>query len=241
MDNEIKVMIVDDEQEAIDLLVILLSENFSNIKVVATARKSDEAINLVCRKHPDIIFLDIEIDTQNGFDVVEKLKQENHLPHIIFVTAYNKYAVDAFKTNALDYLLKPLDTKDLIRAIDKFAEQREKELQHQDIKNHINNYQPKIKFNTQNGYILVNPEEVVYCESDGNYSHLYLKDQSKKTVCYNLRNLFKQLPHPQFKRISRYYLVNENFLSEVNRGKQECILSVNEKEIILNFSSKMFY
>jgi len=233
-------MIVDDEQEAIDYLAILIAENFPDIKIVATSKNSKEAVELTCRKHPDLIFLDIKIDLKNGFDVVRELEQENHKPHIIFVTAFTQFAVEAFKVNATDYLLKPVDPDDLKRAVNKYLKHRESNLVFENRRTLMNNYQPKVKFNTQKGYILVNPMDVIYCESDGNYSQIYLKGKTKKTVCYNLGNLLTLLPKEQFQRISRYNIINEFYLSEVNRGKQKCILSVDGEEVRLNYSSKMF-
>ena len=240
MKKGITAMIIDDEREAIDYLEILLNESFPEVDVVSTACSSDEAIKKVFVKHPDLIFLDIEIDSLNGFDIVEKLEQENHFPYIIFITAYNKYAINAFKVNALDYLLKPVEVEDLKRAINKYSAQKEKDLQYQNIQNLLNNYHPKIRFNTRNGFILINPDEIVYCQADGNYSEIYVANQSKKVVSSNLKNLFKQLPNPQFKRISRYNIINEKYLIEVDRGKKECKLLVDGQEIVLNFSPKLF-
>lgn len=240
MEREINVMIVDDEQEAIDYLSILLKENFPDINIVATAGSSKEALEKAFRKHPDLVFLDIKIDAKNGFDILNELKKENHTPHIVFVTAYNQYAVEAFKVNALDYLLKPVDNEELNRAVSKFYEQKGKDLQFQNIHNFLNNHRPKIRFNTRAGYILIHPDEIVYCQSDGNYTEIYLKDKSKKLVCYNLKNFLEQLPDVQFKRISRYYIINEKYLSEVDRGKQKCKLIVEGETIELKYSLIMF-
>ncbi len=238
--NAINVMIVDDEQEAIDYLAILLHEYFPEINITATAKSSEEAVNLAFRKHPDLIFLDIKIDSKNGFDIIKELGSEGHKPHIIFVTAYDKYAIEAFKTDATDYLLKPVDAEDLTRAVNKFAGQREKELQYQNIENRLNNYRPKIRFNTRTGYILLNPDDIVYCRADGNYSEIYLKGQPKKVVTSNLRNLIKQLPQPPFQRISRYNIINKNYLTEVDRGNRECKLFFNGEEVVLRYSPQLF-
>ncbi|WP_394698686.1 LytR/AlgR family response regulator transcription factor [uncultured Draconibacterium sp.] len=237
--DKIKVMIVDDEQEAIDLLQILLKENFPEILVSATARSSTEAIEKAFRKHPDLIFLDIKIDHKNGFDILDELNEENHDPHIIFITAYNQYAIDAFKANAIDYLLKPIEPKELINAVNKYLSHSEKELHLKNVLGLINKNKSKIRFNITNGYILIHPEEIVYCQSDGNYSEIYLNDNSKKVVCYNLKNLLKKLPQPTFNRISRYNIINKDYLTEVNRKKQICKLNTNQKEIQLTYSSKM--
>ena len=221
-------------------LVLLLNELFPELDVCATAQTSDEAIRLTFRKHPDLIFLDIKIDHKNGFDIVKELQKEEHLPYIIFVTAHNEFAINAFHSNALDYLLKPVDKNDLRRAVEKFIVQKNKDINQESIFNLLTKYQPKIRFNTRQGYILVSPEEIVYCESDGNYSNLHMNDKSKKIVSYNLRNLYKLLPGNLFKRISRYNVINENYLAEVDRGKKICKLNINKESISLSYSPKMF-
>lgn len=241
MEREINVMIVDDEQEAIDYLSILLKENFPDINIVATAGSSKEALEKAFRKHPDLVFLDIKIDAKNGFDILNELKKENHTPHIVFVTAYNQYAVEAFKVNALDYLLKPVDNEELNRAVSKFYEQKGKDLQFQNIHNFLNNHRPKIRFNTRNGFILIHPDEIVYCQSDGNYSEIILKDKSKNIVCYNLKKLLKEISSTRFVRISRYNIINKDYLVEVDRGKKQCILSTNEWRITLGYSHEMMF
>ncbi|HKI88079.1 MAG TPA: LytTR family DNA-binding domain-containing protein, partial [Draconibacterium sp.] len=223
---------------AIEYLSTLLKEEAPEITITATAKNTTEAVDRTFRKHPDIIFLDINLENKNGFDVLKELKMSGHVPYIIFVTAHEKYAVEAFKTNALAYLLKPVDPEDLRFAVDQFIEQKEKDTLQKNILNLINHFQPKIRFNTRTGFILVPPEEIVYCESEGNYTKLHLKDQSQKMVSLNLNNFLKQAGNPKFKRISRFYVINEDYLVEVDRGRQKCILSVNGQLITLKYTPR---
>ena len=236
-----KVLIVDDELQAINNLVLLLEESFPELEICATAQTSEKAIQLAYRKHPDLIFLDIKIDKRNGFDIVKELEKEEHFPYIVFVTAHDQFAVNAFKFNAFDYLLKPVDKQDLERVINKFITQKEKDVSQKNVFQLLSKFQPKIRFNTRQGYILISPDDIVYCESDGNYTNLHLNDRTKKIVCYNLKNLLKLLPDTLFRRISRYNIINENYLIEVDRGKKVCILSIDGGVKMLNYSSKMFF
>jgi len=238
MSDEITAIIVDDEPEAIEYLSTLLKEEAPEITITATAKSTDEAINKAFRKHPDIIFLDINLGIKNGFDVIKELEQDNHVPYIIFITAYEKYAVEAFKTNASAYLLKPVDPEDLKFAVEQFKKQREKDTLQRDIRNMASHFHPKIRLNTRTGFILLPPEEIIYCESDGNYTRLHLKDQSQKIVSLNLTTLLKHIANPKFKRISRFYIINEDYLVEVDRVKQECFLTVNGLSIALKYSSR---
>lgn len=236
MNDEIKAVIVDDEQEAIDYLSVLLQENFPEINIVATANSSGDALEKIFRKNPDLLFLDIKIDNKTGFDILLEIEKENHFPYIVFVTAYNIFAVDAFKANALDYLLKPVDAEDLRNAVSKFFTQKQKDLQFENLQNLLVQQNKKIRFNTRTGFVLINPDQIVFCEADGNYSEIQLINQSKVVVCLNLKNLMKELPAKHFKRISRSHIINEEFLSEVDRSQQKCILSVNGSNFQLSYS-----
>ncbi len=240
MHKPVSAIIVDDEREAIDYLSILLKENFPEISIIATAVNSSDAEMQVFKKRPDLLFLDIKIDSKNGFDIIEELNNENYFPHVIFVTAYDNFAIEAFKANAIDYLLKPVDPGDLVRAVKKFFEKRQLEQEPQNILGLLNNYNPRIQFNTRTGYILINPFDIVYCKSDGNYSEIYLKDNTKKLVSYNLKNLLEQLPQPPFKRISRFHIINERYLVEVNKGIHSCKLMAADLQVFLNYSPKVF-
>lgn len=239
MADKIYAMLVDDEQEAIDYLSILLEENCPQVELVATATNSTDALIKIYRFHPELVFMDIKIDDKDGFDIVEEMKSQNHVPHVIFVTAYDHYAIDAFRANATDYLLKPVEIVELCRAVEKYAEIREKYIDFQQFRKLVGTASSKIRFNTRTGYILVNPEDIVYCQSDGNYTELFLNDDTRKLVTYNLRNMALKLPE-SFKRISRFHVINEKYLSEVDKSKHQCFLKYGTAVISLNYSSRIF-
>lgn len=235
--NHVKVLLVDDEPEAIDYLTAIVQENHAEMEIIGSAGSVEEAIRCIFKKHPDLVLLDIELNGQSGFDVVKSIHEEGHTPVIIFVTAYNQYALEAFKNNALDYLLKPVDPEALRVALNKFDTLKKKEEYFQKIQHLINHFQPKIRFNTRTGFILVSPDEIVYCKADGNYSELYLSDGSKRMVTLNLKCMIELLPRPQFIRISRFHIVNENYLTEVDKVKQNCVLHFSGQTISIHFSN----
>ncbi|WP_167613970.1 LytR/AlgR family response regulator transcription factor [Maribellus sediminis] len=241
MPDKINAIIVDDEQEAIDYLSILLKENCPHVELLATCTNSDDAVRRIDMYQPDLVFMDIQIDHRNGFDVVKEIKPQNQEPHIIFVTAYDRYAVEAFKANATDYLLKPVEKDELVRAVKKYAGFSKNQVDLEYIQRLIGKAPSKLRFNTRNGYILVNPDEIVYCQADGNYTELFLQDNSKKLISYNLRTLFAQLPGNSFKRISRFHAINEKFLREVDRGKHQCLLQNGAQKVTLSYSPKIFF
>ena len=233
-------IIVDDEQEAIDYLTILMREAFPEIELVDTASNSEEALNSIYRFHPDLVLLDIKIDGRDGFDILKEIQKNNHLPHIIFVTAFNTYAIEAFRVNAIDYLLKPVEKKELQRAVSKFIDQTEHESYVANLKSIFENHTEKVRFNSRTGFILIDPAEILYCQSDGNYSEIYLADNTRKIVSYNLRNLMSIINNSSFHRISRFHLINEKYLVEVDKSKHSCFLINGKETIELTYSPRFF-
>ncbi len=240
MNKRISVLIVDDEQEAIDYLSILIKENFPEFEIVGSAMKSKVAVQKIYRFHPDLLFLDIKIDEKDGFDILKDIKNDKHFPHVIFVTAFDHFAIEAFKVNAIDYLLKPVEKEELKRAVIKYLDLTEKESYLENIKNLFSSRNGKIRFNSRTGYILIDPDDIFYCQSDGNYSEIYLVDGSRKIVTYNLRTLITLLTDESFTRISRFHVINENYLSEVDKGKHICMLKSGSTQISLSYSSRIF-
>lgn len=240
MDRSATVIIVDDEQEAIDYLSILINESFPKLEIIATSNTSESAIQQISRLEPDLVFLDIKIDNKNGFEILKDLGKINYSPHIIFVTAFDHYAIDAFKVNAIDYLLKPVEIEQLQRAVNKYLDLNEKKTYFENIQNLISGSKRKIRFNSRTGFILIDTRDIVYCQSDGNYSEIYLKDGSKKIVSYNLRSLMKELPDDSFTRISRFNVINEKYLEEVDKRKRICILNNGFSNVSLSYSPRIY-
>jgi two-component system, LytTR family, response regulator len=122
-------MIVDDQPDAVDYMTTLIDENCPCLKVIATANSSATAKIRYLKFLPDLLFPDIEIDEQNGFGIIQDIYRENLSPYVIFVTAYNQYAIEAFKTKAIDYLLKPVDAEELKNAVARFIQLKDNENQ----------------------------------------------------------------------------------------------------------------
>ncbi len=119
--KEITCIIVDDKEDALDRMGRLL-QYFENIKIVSKETNSEKAIKKIVERYPEIVFLDIEIDNKNGFDIVREVRKQNIFPTFIFVTGYNQYAIKAIKNAAFDYLVKPVDIDELKETIKRFTE-----------------------------------------------------------------------------------------------------------------------
>ncbi len=232
--NQIKAIIVDDEPEARDILENLLTD-FSDIEILSKDNSVDSALISILRHKPDIVFLDIDMPNKNGFELVKELKQLNLCPTIIFVTAYNDFAIDAIKHAAFDYIMKPVDIDDLQLCISRYKVKVSESLFSDKIDNLLACLKKeKIRFNTREGLIFIDPKEIVYCEADGNYTSIFLNgNENKQTLTINLGSLIQILPD-NFFRISRSNIINRNFLKEVNRKCKECTLVSSSKEIRLD-------
>jgi two-component system, LytTR family, response regulator len=239
MSQDFTCMIVDDEPHAVEFLSSLIGENCPFLKVVATANSSQEAIRQYYVTRPDLIFMDIEVDQMNGFDIINEICGEKHKPHFIFVTGYNRYAVDAFKTNALGYLLKPVDKVDLIKVAERFTGNMESELQQEKMWKFIREYSGKIRFNTSTGFILLHPDEILWCEADHNYTNIHVSIEKMVLVSVNLAVVEDKLPSTGFLRISRSILINEKYLTSVHRRNKTCTLRWQNTEIVLDASAEM--
>ncbi|MBN2173512.1 MAG: response regulator transcription factor [Bacteroidales bacterium] len=236
--EKITAIIVDDEPEACDIIANLLAD-FSEIKVLSKESNVDSALKTIRQTSPDMIFLDIDMPKKDGFELIRELKEYKLTPTIIFVTAYNQYAIEAIKHAAFDYLVKPVDIDDLKETLDRYKIERKSVTSLDRIENLLQALQEgKLKFNTRTGYIFINPAEIIYCEADGNYTDLYLTGDRKQTVTINIGRIETILPPTKFMKVNRSIIINKQFLFEINRKEKKCILKVNDERISFCIPSK---
>lgn len=217
-----KALIIDDERLARNELVRLL-EPFPGIEVVGEAANADEAEKLITELRPDLLFLDINMPGRDGFQLLEALEQA---PHVIFVTAYDEHAVQAFEVNALDYLLKPIDSERLAAAVDKLA-QLPKEAAGQ-----RGTLTPEDRIFIKDGEKcwFVALKDIRLFESEGNYVRLRFGDQ-KPLVLRSLNNLEKKLDPHVFFRANRKQMINLAWVGKIEpwfSGGLNCSLTTGE-------------
>ena len=225
-------VIVDDEIKALQSLSWELTNFSDEINVNASFTDPFEALTYLEKNTPHCLFLDIEMPTMDGFQFIQKLTNKNF--PVVITTAYNQYAIKALKNEAIDYLLKPIDTddlKDTIVKIRKFnaknytAERLEKILlSFNDKANH-----KKITFNTDGKLVFLNSEEILYAESDGNYSTIFLTDGQKIVLTKKLKEVNELLPSNSFFRIHNSYIINLNKIKEFLKTDGYVILESNHK------------
>ena len=225
----LNILIVDDEPEARELLKFILQEE-EGIHVTGLASNVDEAMGMLQKEPPDLVFLDIQMPEKDGFQFIRQVQESDFNPGIIFVTAFDNYAIQAIRNSVFDYILKPIRKEELIQAIERFR-QSNRSNHRQDLNRLIEvlreNSPGKVKLNTRSGYILINPLEVVYCKADGNYTHIQLVNGTMELTTQNLGSIEDLLTPGTFFRASRSYLVNLKYLSRVDRKNSQCIFEYN--------------
>ncbi|MBT8301794.1 MAG: LytTR family DNA-binding domain-containing protein [Maribacter sp.] len=228
----LEAVIVDDELKALQSLSWELT-NFSNeIMVNASFTDPFEALEYLEKNTPDCLFLDIEMPTMDGFQFIQKLTNKNF--PVVITTAYNQYAIKALKNEAIDYLLKPIDTDDLedtIVKIKKFnnrnytSDRLEKIL----LNFNANTSHKKITFNTDGKLLFLESDEILYAESDGNYSTIFLTDGQKIVLTKKLKEVNDLLPADSFYRIHNSYIINLHKIKEFLKTDGYVVLNSNHK------------
>lgn len=205
-----KVLIADDERLARTEMRKLL-EDFDHLNIIGEATNGIEAVQLIEELQPDLVLLDIEMPGKNGFEVLESL---SHTPQIIFVTAYDEFAIKAFETNALDYILKPAEKERLAKALNKIKTENQQVLTAQKNDGRLTR-EAQIFVKDGEKCWFVKLEKIRLFESEGNYVRLYF-DHSKPMILKSLNNLEDKLDERQFFRVSRKHILNLSFIEKVD-------------------------
>jgi len=219
----IKAILIDDEAHCLDTLGILLQEYCPDVQIEQSCRSAKAALEAIEKSSPDVIFLDIQMPGMNGFQLLEQLGQ---IPFaVIFTTSYDQYAIKAIHLSALDYLLKPIDPKELVAAIHKVGAKKELPVSEQfemlfgRLQHQVNAFR-KIAIPTLEGFELIPADQIMLCEADDNYTHLVLKDKRKILASRTLKAIEEQLrDFPYFIRVHHSFIVNINEVTRYVRGE----------------------
>jgi two-component system LytT family response regulator len=219
----IKAIIVDDEVHCIDTLSIRLKDFCPEVEVIATCRSGNEGIKAINSLHPDLVFLDVEMPLMTGFQMLENFKVISF--SVIFTTSFDQYAIKAIRFSALDYLLKPIDPKELIAAVRKMQTDAKKPMQEQydllfnKVQHRVSAFS-KIAIPTAEGFELINCADIIYCEADDDYTHFHLKEKKKIIATRILKEVEELLQESlHFARVHHSYIVNMNEVSRYVRGE----------------------
>ena len=235
MENElIKTILVDDEIDAVDLLSQLLKE-YPEIRIVGTAYDARSAYKMIIEQEPDLVFLDIQMPPENGLDLAQKISTLPKCPAVIFVTAYDDYAIKAFKFNAVDYLLKPVDPGELKEAVTRV-------LKDMDGGSGIQRYMGLVKqmedrerspdrlaLKTQTTIHFVPVEKIIRCQAEEGYTRFFIEDNSTLLVSRPLQEYEGLLDIAGFYRVHQSHLINRRHVRKYDRVKRYFVMSNHDK------------
>lgn len=218
-----KTVLVEDEKNNLDLLNHFIKKYCKNIDVIASCSTYDQALSVLKAEDPDLVFLDIVLDRDTSFDLLQELGNPDF--QIIFITAYDEYAIRAFKYNTIDYLLKPIIIEELVAAVNKVAEKinENKTLDMGSIKNISQSFNTKhpanfIMISGMDRIDFIHPDEVVYLKSTGRYTEFYLKDKKRKITSSKPIGEYENiLDQDVFYRIHNSFLINLAQLININK------------------------
>ena len=226
-----KAVIIDDESKARNALKNLIEKHCSNIAVIAEADCVKAGVDIIKEYEPDIAFLDVQMPDGTGFDLLEQIGDIDF--KIIFASAYDKFAIQAFRFSAIDYLLKPVEPEMLIEACSRLTgdskiSEINKKLEV--LLNNRNSFE-KIALPTLDGINFVKIKDIIRCESDNNYTNIFLNDGKKYIVSKTLKEFDEMLTPFNFFRIHKSHLINLNYLQKYNKGEGGYVIMEDGSEL----------
>jgi two-component system LytT family response regulator len=216
-------VIVDDEPKNLRILKKMLMEFCPHINVVAEAKDTREAVSVIGQHNPELVFLDIEMPYGNAFDLLHKLMPVSF--DVIFTTAFNEYALKAFKYSALDYLLKPININELKIAVDKASASINSRATNLQLKNLLQNLKNKnealrtIALPSKEGLLFVPMGDIIRCEASGSYTYLFIKGEGKIISSKSIKEYEEMLPDAIFFRIHHSHIINLTEIKKYHRGR----------------------
>jgi len=236
-------IIIDDEQDGTCTLQRMLAENCKQVNVVATCANATEGKQKVEELNPDLIFLDIQMPGKSGLEMLTELGARNF--EVIFVTAHNKYMLQALQFSAADYLLKPVDEDRLIEAMQRVEKKLSQKGDGKNIETLLYNLEKsgtpnemKLCIPTLKGFVILKLEDIIVCEAEKNYTIIHLRDKRPLIVSRPLLEYEKILEGTTFLRVHRTYLINLQHISEYHRGEGGVVIMSNGAEIEISRRKK---
>jgi len=226
----LRAVIIDDEANSSSALKEKIAQHFFNVIVVKICNNAREGIDAIDTLKPDVVFLDIEMQVMNGFVMLQQLNYKKF--ELIFTTAYDHYAIEAIRSSALDYLVKPIAIDELRAAIDKAEEKKNQHTPNQQLELLLENLAEKkhilrIAVPTSGGLQFIKVQDIIYLEASVNYTHIFLTEKRKYTVSRTLKDFEDMLPTEEFLRIHNSYIINKNFVEKYIRGEGGQVVLTN--------------
>lgn len=216
----IKAIIIDDEAHARQTIKTILRYGNNSINIVGEAENIKEAVDLIIKESPQLIFLDINLPDGDGFDILNQIQHKNH--KVIFITAYHEFAIQAIKFSAFDYILKPVNPKELINTVEKAIHEEVSENYNTKLDAFISNITTpnapnKVVLKTSDKIHVVEINQIIRCESDNAYTTFYLQNEKSIMVSKSIKHYDEMFKDQQFIRVHQSHLINPNFINYFNK------------------------
>lgn len=247
----IKTIVVDDEPELRELNKSILLKNFSQVDIIACLGSVEEAVPFINENKPRLLILDIRLGDGTGFNILQKIEPYNYA--VIFVTAYNEFAIKAIKFSAIDYILKPIDEPDYINAVERALASLDSNNLQDQVETFFNYYEKKtqnrkIVLKTADAINIVEVSDITHCKSDSNYTTFYLQSGEKIMISKVMKEYEEILSEYGFFRPHHSYLVNLNYIHKLDKtdggflilkGGSEVPVSLRRKKKLIEMLEKL--
>lgn len=238
----ISAIIIDDEKNALEVLQLQLTQFCKDVQIVAICNSGKEGILAIKKHQPDLVFLDIEMPHINGFDVLKATQDCSY--KVIFTTAYDQFAIKAFKYSAIDYLLKPIDILELQQAVEKMQKETINYSLTDKLQSILMQMQPNAKENNRialpegNMLQFYEADAILRVESDSNYSHVFLTNGKKITLSKTLKEVEENIKGDPFFRIHQSHLINTHHIEKIAKGENAYVVMSDGSTITISRSKK---
>ena len=240
--NMIRSILIDDESNSLEMMEWLLKTYCPQVAIEAMCNSAEKGIEAINKYKPDVVFLDIEMPKMNGFDMLEQFDKLSF--DVVFCTAYDQFAIKAFRYSALNYLLKPVDPEDLKDTIRRIEEKRSApsreqiDLLLQSMRATAKPTVQRIALTTGDGLIFVSTRDILYCEAESNYTAVVLDGGKKILVSKVLKDIDEALAGPDFYRIHNSFLINLNHIKKYVRGDGGYVVMDNDVTVGISRSRR---
>ena len=237
----IRCILIDDESNSLEMMEWLLQTYCPQVKIEAMCDSAAKGIEAIEKHKPDLVFLDIEMPHQNGFDMLEHFDKLYF--DVVFCTAYDQFAIKAFKYSALNYLLKPVDPDDLKETIRRIEEKKtmptreQLDMLMQGLRDSQKQTVNRIALTTNDGMIFVTTSEILYCEAESNYTSVVMNNK-KILVSKTLKEIDEALSGPDFYRVHNSFLINLNHIQKFVRGDGGYVVMNDGKSVGISRSRR---
>lgn len=234
----LRAIIIDDEKKARNNLLNLLKDYCSEVEVLADESSISSGIKAIEKIDPDLVFLDIEMQNETGFELLEKIKEPDF--DIIFVTAHHEYAIKAFKFSAIDYVMKPIDIDELVQAVEKVQEKKASRFTKEKFEVLMENMKDphasfeRIALPTSEGLTFVEINDMIRCESTANYTYFFLEGAKKILVSKTIKFYEELLSDHKFYRVHQSHLINLMHIKKYVKGEGGYIIMSDDSMVMVS-------